>query len=453
MSVSDRIDLYIQDLTSLLPMNAEDKHRLDKKFRLEFNFNSNHMEGNTLTYSETELLLIFDDVKGNHTLRELEEMKAHDVAYKFIEELAADKERPLTEQIIKNLNEMILVRPFWKDAQTAEGQPTRRQIKVGDYKEFPNSVRLQNGEMFHYASPIDTPIKMAELMDWYRTEESHLHPLTLAAMLHYKFVCIHPFDDGNGRISRLLMNYVLLKNNLPPVIIKSKEKSGYLSALHQADVGNYEDFISYIGEQLEWSLDLSIKVAKGESIEEVDDLDKEIELLKYNNSNTSVEKNNPVLLNNVYNESIKPIISEFINELNKFDSLFDTTTINFFLKSNMQTKSFYILKDFDEIFSGSANEHKLNRTLSHYPSVIEEIEVSIRWNGYKNNGIDVFDSFANIKLQFENYRYNLSYMYNPTNERKYLYKNPIVKEDRDIIIHDIKKTILNDIKIKTSSNL
>jgi Fic family protein len=88
------------------------------------------------------LLLLFDDTKGNHTLREYEEMKAHDVAWQLVEEWAKDAERPLTEQNIKNLNEVILVRPFWKEAITSDGQATRRQIKVGDYKAHPNSVRL-----------------------------------------------------------------------------------------------------------------------------------------------------------------------------------------------------------------------------------------------------------------------------------------------------------------------
>ena len=163
-SILNKIDELSEALKKLLPMKQEFQSKLDTKFRLEFNYNSNHLEGNTLTYNETELLLIFDGTKGNHSLREYEEMKAHDVALKLVKEWAIDRESPLNEINIKNLNEIILVNPFWKEAITAERQKTRRLIKVGNYKEFPNSVQLSNGEIFEYASVADTPILMGELI-------------------------------------------------------------------------------------------------------------------------------------------------------------------------------------------------------------------------------------------------------------------------------------------------
>jgi Fic family protein len=152
-----KLDQLALSLKALLPMNPEYQQKLDKKFRLEFNYNSNHIEGNTLTYGETDLLLIFGDTQGNHNLREYEEMKGHDLALKLVEDLAADNEHPLTESFIKNLNEIILKEPFWKEAVTADGQNTRRLIKVGNYKEHSNSVRLPNGEMFIMLRPRKPP--------------------------------------------------------------------------------------------------------------------------------------------------------------------------------------------------------------------------------------------------------------------------------------------------------
>ena len=258
----EHIESLKKAFTELQPLNPENQQKLDKKFRLEWNYNSNHIEGNTLTYGETELLLIFGETKGNHEFREYEEMRGHDLALKLVEQLAADSERNLTENFIRELNLAILKEPFYKEAITEDGQPTRRLIKIGEYKSFPNSVRLQNGEIFNYASPAETAAMMSDLMNWYNTavEDITQSPVEVAAEFHYRFVCIHPFDDGNGRISRLVMNYLLIKNGYPPVIIKTEDKKNYFFALHEADTGNLEAFKKYIAEQLVWSYEVCIKV-------------------------------------------------------------------------------------------------------------------------------------------------------------------------------------------------
>lgn len=343
MQALRQVDILKKQLDELLPMKEEYKRELDKKIRLEFNYNSNHMEGNTLTYQETELLLIFDQSKGNHEMRELEEMKAHDVAYAMVEEWASDKEHTLKESDIRTLNEIILVRAFWKDALTIDGQPTRRKIKVGQYKEQPNSVQLSNGEMFHYASPAETPIKMGELIQWYRDEEEkqELHPVALAAMLHYRFVCIHPFDDGNGRISRLLMNYVLLKASLPPIVIKSSEKKNYLQALHMADTGDLNFFTDYIAGQQLWSMELYIKAAKGESVDEPGDLDRKLEALKKKlryTEEVQKEKSDKVVYECI-EKSLIPFFMSLGLQLDRFDSFFRA-------KDQYYKISFYIDKPY-----------------------------------------------------------------------------------------------------------
>ncbi|MDT3401750.1 Fic family protein [Mucilaginibacter terrae] len=388
----DIIDKLFNDLNALQPIKSEDKNRLDKKFRLEFNYNSNHMEGNTLTYGETELLLMFDDTLGNHQLREYEEIKAHDLAYHIIEDLAKDTERPLTEQIIKNLNEIILVRPYWKDAITPDGHNTRRQIKVGSYKEYPNSVRLQNGEMFEYASPTETPAKMQELIEWYREEESVLHPITLASMLHYKFVCIHPFDDGNGRIARLLMNYVLLKNNFPPVVIKSADKNNYLRALHIADLGDYEALITYVAENAIWSLELSIKAAKGESLEETGDFVKEIELLKRKASSQKTPKS-PLVIYETFNQIKNKLWRSVNGILQHFDDLFN------------EAKSIYKLNGWNENFE--------TRTVSTFNIPFTK-EVSDKPKALKIFGYDIYSEDIE-KLEFVNIMYGLRGSIKPEN--------------------------------------
>ncbi|MDR3679210.1 MAG: Fic family protein [Flavipsychrobacter sp.] len=431
----DAVNRLAEELRSLLPMKAEDQKRLDKKFRLEFNYNSNHLEGNTLTYGETELLLIFDDTKGNHTMREYEEMKAHDVALQMIEEYAHDRERPLTEQFIKNLNKTILVRPYWKDAITSDGQNTRREIKVGDYKEYQNSVRLQNGEIFEYASPVDTPIQMQELIEWYRKEEAQSHPITLAAMLHYKFVRIHPFDDGNGRIARLLLNYVLLKNEFPPVIIKSDDKAAYLRALNRADTGDFEAFIDYVTEQVKWSLEISVKAAKGEDIDDDDDWKKRLQVLKKKTDNKNVvqETQSATTLNRIGNDLILPLIDKFLLEFVNIQELF--TGRNLFILVDSKSYDLQNIEDVKPFFSIQNEKQLINTFEFHY-----------YFQGYKRDDTNTFSIWSKIQWRFEPYRFSMT-INDATNQSLHLYQDVFTESEINGIIRKCGEHLINQIEL------
>jgi Fic family protein len=304
----------------------EDEKRLKKKFRLEFNYNSNHLEGNTLTYGQTQLLLMFDKSSGDASVSDIEEMKAHDVALSLVEEMAADDERPLSETFIKELNELILVKPFWKEAISTDGTPTRKQIIIGQYKSTPNSVRLRNGELHEYASVEATPGFMSDLLRWYREQKDVMHPVQLAAEFHYKFVCIHPFDDGNGRVARLIMNYILLKNNYPLVVIKSVDKENYLTALQKADTGDKNAIIKYIEKQSVWSLELCMKAANNEDIEEAEDLDKEIEILKREKLTKNKIHKTPKVCYDLFHHVQNDVWGAINNVLSKFDDFFTETS-------------------------------------------------------------------------------------------------------------------------------
>lgn len=329
-NIFDKIN-QLQSELSGLTITDKDQRRLDEKLRLEFNYNSNHMEGNTLSYQDTKVLLLKDILPQGklYKMRELDEMRAHDAAFMMIKEWATDPSREINQNDIRELNRIILVKDFYKDAIDFNGKPTRKKIKVGEYKEYPNSVLLQNGEVFHYADPIEVPALMRELIDWYQDEKESLHPIKLAALFHHKFVLIHPFDDGNGRISRLLMNYILMRHGYPPVVIKSAQKDKYLNALRLADAGDMESFIFYIAEQAEWSLDITTKASKGESIDEMGDLNKKLDfLLKQNHLKSefagkySIEK-----LDYLMNNSFSNLFMSLENILEKFDMLYNERVV------------------------------------------------------------------------------------------------------------------------------
>jgi len=436
-----QIDQQVKVLRGLEPLKPEDQQRLDKKFRLEFNYNSNHLEGNTLTYGETELLLIFDKTTGDHDKREYDEMEAHDVALRMIKEEAADKERPLTERFVRQLNEQLLVKPFWKEAITQDGQPTRKEVIPGHYKTTPNSVRLQNGEIFNYASPQETPAKMQELVSWYNNNCSKESPLMLASLLHYQFVRIHPFDDGNGRVARLLMNYVLLKNNLPMAVIKTADKKNYLAALNRADVGETDTFITYIGEQLLWSLDLTIKAAKGEDIEEPDDLDKKIAVLSKKINNKGLQaKRGSALLQTLLQDSINPFLDDLIGYLEKFKEFYDSINYSFTINGNAHYGN-----DFKQFKESSMN---LLRPQMQSPNKqgLNNLSVQFTLNGFKHDMASGFISNGNLQIVFEIYRYgfeseNVFHKYWP-------YDHQLTEKDKKHVLNYIGSRLYEDIERK-----
>ena len=273
----NNIEKLYKQWQALQPISQQAQERLNQKLMLEFNYNSNHIEGNTLTYGQTELLLVFGRVAEPAIMRDLEEMKAHNVALRMIEAEAREEGRPLTETFIRTLHQTLLR----EDYQVTNPDGTTYTIHAGQYKTRPNSVRTITGELFEYASPEETPALMADLIAWYNREEAAatLSPIQLASLFHYRYIRIHPFEDGNGRMARLLVNYILCKHGYPMIVVKSTDKNQYLSALNQCDVAvglipsdganaqlnQITPLTDYLSHCLEQSLTLSITTVTSET--------------------------------------------------------------------------------------------------------------------------------------------------------------------------------------------
>jgi Fic family protein len=106
----------------------------------------------------------------------------------------------------------------------------------------------------------EVPALMHELMEWFEENKDKLHPVELAAIFHHKLVYIHPFFDGNGRTSRLVMNLLLMSKGYPLVIILKNDRKIYYKDLQKADVGDYKSFVNFIAQAVERTLDIYIKV-------------------------------------------------------------------------------------------------------------------------------------------------------------------------------------------------
>ena len=331
--VNKRIEELYKQWLSLQPLNQKNDERLWKKIRFEWNYNSNRIEGNTLTYGETELLLIHGHVEGNHSMRDLEEMKAHDLAIEKVREFAQDKKRHLNEADIRNLNLLILKEPFWKEAETPDGHPTRKRIFPGKYKTQPNHVRTATGEIFKFSIPEEVPVKMQELIKWLK-ENIESPPTSIAsflAQLHHRFIIIHPFDDGNGRIVRLLLNYVLMRFGYPPLVIKNSDRNTYFSALQKADVGNIDALAVYLGETLASWLEIGIRAAEGKDISEPEDIDREVDIFireKKAEGLPEVKELSKQVKKELCEQLLIPLFETFRDRFGQFDDLFKSSSVS-----------------------------------------------------------------------------------------------------------------------------
>ncbi len=236
-TMKTKLDKAYSQWLALQPLDEQTQYRMSQRFTIDFNYNSNHIEGNTLTYGQTELLLLFGKVMGEAEMKDYEDMKASNVGLKMMEVEALLQDKPLTQNFIRQLHQTLLREDYKVYRKMPDGEYTSYVVHAGQYKTRPNSVITRTGERFEYASPEETPALMTDLVDWYNKAEQagKLTPVELAALFHYRYIRIHPFEDGNGRIARLLVNYILSRHNYPMIVVRSRKKKEYLDALSAAD--------------------------------------------------------------------------------------------------------------------------------------------------------------------------------------------------------------------------
>ena len=280
-TILEEIDQLKEELDALRPLPPDVLARIEQKLRIESNYHSNAVEGNSLTLGETRSLILHGLTAHGKPMRDHLDIEGHDEAIKAIED-AIRRNELLNEVFIRNLHKVLLKEPYENDAITLDGQRVKRRIAIGEYKTQPNNVRTSTGEIYYFTPPDQVKPAMGDLIDWYRKQEDEgEHPIVIAATFHYRFIRIHPFDDGNGRLARLLMNMILIKHGYTVAVIPVEERGQYIGMLEQADkTEDLGEFITYIAYCCEHTLNLHLKAAQGGDIEDVEDIDKEILLFK-----------------------------------------------------------------------------------------------------------------------------------------------------------------------------
>lgn len=239
-----RIEKKKEALHNMRPLPAIAVKKLREQFELEMTYNSNAIEGNSLTLKETFLVVSEGITIKGKPLKDHLEAKNHTEALSFVFDLIdRDKRHTFSEHLIRTLHQLVVL-------------DTEKEW-AGKYR---TSNVLITGTDHKPPEAIQVPTLMCDLIDWLRKEKAKLHPVLLSALLHHRMVHIHPFFDGNGRTARLAMNVFLLQNGYPLVIILKNDRKKYYRVLARADKGEYEPLIIFIAQAVERSLNIYLKV-------------------------------------------------------------------------------------------------------------------------------------------------------------------------------------------------
>ena len=212
--------------------------QLKKDLNIKWTYNSTGIEGNSYTLNQTRVLLADGITIGGKRLVEHLEIIGHSEAIEYLEDIIENNVE-LTEREIKNIHSLVT-----KDIEN---------VNSGAYR---NNAVYISGSKHIPPQPYLVSEKMEELMLWYNNESKNIHPIERAAILHGEFVSIHPFIDGNGRTARLLLNFELMKNNYPAIIIEIEEREKYFDALEVGNLsGNWDKFTEFVREKCEERID------------------------------------------------------------------------------------------------------------------------------------------------------------------------------------------------------
>jgi len=247
--------------------------RLDAVFEPLFIYGSNALEGNTLSLGDTIYVIREGRLPGGKREEEYLEVKGQQAAYAYLRQAVAGGFE-LTEKLVREFHQLL----------TDKLDPEK--YLPGAYKNRDNLVALPDGTLFPYVSHVEVPAAVRDLVAWFRGDGQTLHPVERAAALHYRFILIHPFLDGNGRTARLLTNFALLTSGHSMALFRADERRRvYLDALRAADTSvpiqdlrpdqpqlNLFPFVSYVEQELLWSYDQALDVVEGRMVVTTEDL-------------------------------------------------------------------------------------------------------------------------------------------------------------------------------------
>ena len=242
--IQKRIDDKLALLNSFRPLPASAVKKLKEQFEIEMTYNSNAIEGNSLTLKETYLVINEGLTIKGKPLKDHLEAKNHQEALEYLYDLVEkDKKNTFSENLIRSLNQIV--------------QQNIDKEWAGRYR---NSGVIISGADHKPPEALEISRLMQNLIRWVGENKKKIDPVELASIVHHKLVFIHPFFDGNGRTSRLVMNIILMQSGFPLVIVLKSDRKKYYQTLSLADKGDYIPFVNFIARAVERTMDIYLKI-------------------------------------------------------------------------------------------------------------------------------------------------------------------------------------------------
>lgn len=239
-----RLDVKKAQLDGFRPIPVDILNRLRDDVFLNWIYNSNAIEGSTITLQETRLILETGLTVGGKSLREHFEVINHKEAIHYVESLI-QKSDHLTAFHVRQIHKLIITNIDDENA----GSYRKTQVRIAGATLTPPDAWRVSGLMDDWSN-------------WVERNEATMHPVAQAAQAHHRLVAIHPFIDGNGRTARLVMNLLLMRKGYPPTVILRSNRRQYYAVLAQADAGKPEALDNFVGRAVERSLDLYLEASK-----------------------------------------------------------------------------------------------------------------------------------------------------------------------------------------------
>lgn len=394
-----QIDLLKMQIEAAGLLPEEVRKRIGYKFRLEWNYFSNSMEGNTLTKDETRSVMVGNITVAGKPIKDVLEVKGHDKVISEILRIGKGEVR-LSEARIKQIHRGIM-----------HEEDPEKQKEIGVWKQQPNYLYNYKNERFDFVSPADVPARMHDLLNktnaaldaiWTRKRGAP-HPVDLAVQFHLEYVLIHPFYDGNGRTARVLTNLLLISLGYPPFWVKTEERSMYMQYL--ADIQGYggapDLFYAFAGNLILRSQQLVLSAIEGKNIDDPTDVDKEISMLvqRATSFKTPLKKRNFEFIQTLYNQFGKELFTRFIEKHLELEKLFVSHEYSFGIGMQYQNRMEWLDEELARIsIVGTENEHEY---------LVQHLTASVRLKELKGSVSETFSTQNHINFGFEQYSFSI----------------------------------------------